>query len=212
MIFRFLHGWGFDASIWDAVIVQLSDFRIELLDRGYFGRPSSAVDHGANIIVTHSFGTMLALHEMPLTDCLGLIAINGFDRFTTSIDAPAVPERVVERMLTRFQQKPRVVLEEFHQRCGYEGKTGARDDDLLAQDLKALRDWDCRAETSKFAAPILSLQGGSDPILPPAMRKNLFASAPVVDRVTYPSGGHLLPLAEPLFCAERIRAFAEQLQ
>lgn len=212
MILRFLHGWGFDASIWDAVIVQLSDFRIELLDRGYFGQPSSAVDGGANIIVAHSFGTMLALHEMLLTDCLGLIAINGFDRFTTSIDSPAVPSRVLEKMLTRFQQTPSVVLKEFHQRCGYEGRIGARKDDLLAHDLRALRDWDCRAEASKFAAPILSLQGGTDPILPPAMRKNLFASAPVVDRVTHPSSGHLLPLAEPLFCVERIRAFAEQIR
>ena len=212
MILRFLHGWGFDASIWDAVITQLGDFRIELFDRGYFGKPSPAVDHGANIIVAHSFGTMLALRELPLADCIGLIAINGFDRFTTSADTPAVPDRVLQRMLTRFQQSPRVVLDEFRQRCGHDGGMSAHEDDLLAHDLRALRDWDCRAEAGQFEAPILSLQGGSDPILPPAMRKSVFASAPVVDRVTYPSGGHLLPLAEPLFCVERIRAFAEQIQ
>lgn len=215
MALRFLHGWGLDTRLWGGVVERLPGQRIELCDRGYFPGvrpppPPPASGRGA-VVVAHSFGTLLALRDPP-ADCRGLVAVNGFDRFTAGGDFPGVSRRVVERMLARFAEEPATVLGDFRKRCGDEEPFGEPDLGRLHADLEALRDWDCREEAGRLGVPILSLQGAADPILPPAMRDAVFAGADRVERLTHPAAGHLLPVADPAFCAARIRAFAETLR
>lgn len=210
MILRFLHGWGLDARIWDAVAALLPEFAIARDDRGYFGGAGDPDSANPTILIAHSFGTLLALRDPP-PGCRGLVAINGFDRFTAGDDAPGVPPRIVARMLARFAEDPAAVLADFRTRCGDDAAFGTLALDRLGDDLQALRDWDCRAEAADFAPPILSLQGGADPILPAALRDAAFAGAPLVERLTQADAGHLLPLSDPAFCAAQIRRFAERL-
>lgn len=210
MILRFLHGWGLDARLWDGVAPRLPGYEIEVVDRGYFGAPRDFGGDGPVILIAHSFGTLLALGDLS-TGCLGLVAVNGFDRFTGEGDVPGVNRRVIDRMLTRFAEDPAAVLADFRKRCGDETPVGTPDLARLRRDLEALREGDRRAEAARFAGPILSLQGAADPILPPSMRDAVFAGAAQVERLTHAHAGHLLPASDPAWCATRIARFAESV-
>ena len=205
MILRFLHGWGFDAGFWSGVVDELGDWPAVADDRGYFGAPADAPSSEPCIVVAHSFGAMRALAAPP-ADCRGLIAINGFDRFV-----PGISHRIVDRMIARFDADPATVLADFRARCGEARPFGQIDTAPLRQDLLALRDGDCTAQSSALPVPMLSLQGAEDPLLPAPMRDSVFADVRLLERQTLAGGGHLLPIAEPAYCAHAIRAFAERV-
>jgi len=210
MTLLMLHGWGFDATLWDRLAQLLPGYRIALADRGYFGAPVQPELSGPVIAVAHSFGAMRALRNPP-PQCRGLIAINGFDCFTARGDAPGVPPRVLDRMLARFGADPVAVLTDFLARCGTAEPIGTPDTAILAQDLLALRNQDCRENAARWSLPILSLQGAHDPILPLALRDQVFDRAGRVQRLTHPDAGHLLPLSHADYCARQIADFAGRL-
>jgi pimeloyl-[acyl-carrier protein] methyl ester esterase len=189
-----LHGWGLDASLWDGVRAALPEFDAIVWDRGYFGRPSAPQPEGPVLAIGHSLGALLLTDG---SDAIGLIAINGFDRFTGE---DAVPPRIIERMRRRFAEAPHEVLADFRARIGAGPAPERIDEASLAADLALLGDTDRRAVKRP---PTLVLHGGADPLLPPTMRETVFADAP---RETLDGAGHLLPLTHPTWCAERIRA------
>ena len=195
----FVHGWGFDASFWDRVIALLPG-KSEIVHLGYFG--VAAWPHIAEpcIAVTHSFGAMALLADPPAA-CRGLLAINGFDRFTRCGDHPGVPPRVVDRMIARLDGDPMDVLRDFHQRLGSAVPHGSPDVARLREDLAAMRDGDLRAAVLRWRAPIVALDGAEDPLLPADMRAAQFADAADLERDTVHGGGHLLPLTHPALCA-----------
>ena len=121
----FVHGWGFDARVWDAVIACLPNDDIVRLDLGYFGERLWTVVEGPCLAITHSFGTMALLADPP-AGCRGLVAINGFDRFTQTTDRPGVPRRLLDRMMARMESDPGAVLGEFHARLGSAVPGGGR--------------------------------------------------------------------------------------
>ena len=208
MKLAFVHGWGFDSSVFDGLRVNFPGCRV--LERGYFGASTGALPDEDFVAVTHSFGTMRLLAALPST-CRGIVAINGFDRFCAGPDFPGVPLRIIDRMIARFSDAPRQVVAEFRNRCGCDEPFGSMDEERLRTDLAALRDGDCRKHVARSGLPFLSLQGGRDPILPPEMRCAVFAQAGRCERITLENSGHLLPLQEPATCAEAISAFMERL-
>jgi pimeloyl-[acyl-carrier protein] methyl ester esterase len=210
MMALFVHGWGFDSSIWSGVAALLPELRFAMSDRGYFGAPVAPLPTEPVVAVTHSFGAMRVLRDPP-PNCRGLVAINGFDSFTARDETPGVHPRIVERMLTRFASDPATVLSDFRRRCGSDAPFGSFDPEPLREDLEALRDWDCTAVSADWQLPIFSLQGAADPILVPAMLDHTFSGAPLLERMTLPDGGHLLPLTHPEFCARQIATFIERL-
>jgi pimeloyl-[acyl-carrier protein] methyl ester esterase len=196
----FLHGWGFDARLWDGVRSALPEFETVAWDRGYFGTPSTDPVEGPLIAVGHSLGAMLLADAVP-PGCAGLVAINGFDRFAGD---GAVPPRVVERMRKRFDEAPAEVLADFRARCGGGTPPAIHDTGALAEDLPLLAQGDRRGIVER---PILVLHGSADPLLPEGMRETVFAGAP---RETLVGGGHLIPITHPDWCAAHIRAFASR--
>jgi pimeloyl-[acyl-carrier protein] methyl ester esterase len=192
----FLHGWGLDASLWNAVRAALPEHETVALDRGYFGAPMVDVPSEPFIAIGHSLGALL-LADMP--HAIGLVAVNGFDRF---IGEGAVAPRIVDRMRKRFVQAPADVLADFRARIGASPAPESLDSERLGADLDLLAETDRR----DAARPrTLVLHGGADPLLPAAMRETVFAGAP---RETVAGGGHLLPLTHPAWVADHIRAFA----
>jgi pimeloyl-[acyl-carrier protein] methyl ester esterase len=226
-----LHGWGFDATLWDGLRAALPDYAAVAWDRGYFGAPSAPVVAGPVLTIGHSLGALLFALD-PLPDWVGLVAINGFDRFTGK---DAVPPRVVERMRMRFAETPREVLTDFRTRCGTGEPPASLDTERLAADLALLAEADAR---SAVLPPTLVLHGADDPILPATLRIQAFCSPaaagvqnrpqairPIVahlpqagprplpgkrtvESVVLDGAGHLLPLTHPEWCADRIQAFA----
>jgi len=190
----FLHGWGFDASLWDRLRRELAPLPSSVWDRGYFGRARREPVAGPVLAIGHSLGSLILAADPP-PGCVGLVAINGFDRFSGD---GAVPGRVIDRMRRRLATAPREVLDAFRIRCGAALFEGAIDERSLADDLDLLAAGDARGT----ARPLQVLHGAADPILPTEMRTAVFAGAP---RETASGGGHLLPLTHPDWCAAMIR-------
>lgn len=201
----FMHGWGFDAAIWSGVVRHLDGFDCRLADRGYFGAPVAVKSDGPCLVVGHSLGAMHWLSDVTST-CLGLVAVNGFDRFSAGDGFPGVPRRPLDRMIARLPQDPAQVLSDFRVRCGAEPATATPELLPLLADLQLLRDGDFRGRAA--ALPVLSLQGASDPLLPEAMREAVFADAPGLSRLTCEAAGHLLPIEAPEWTAKSIAEFA----
>ena len=190
----FAHGWGFDRHFWAPLAALLREWEHVFDDRGYFGAPEKVVPATPCLAIAHSFGTMRVLAEPP-PGLVGLVAINGFERFTGEA---RVPIRVVDRMLRRFASDPRAVLAEFRRTCGCDGPFGAIDPEPLHADLLRLRD----EQAPPPAVPAAMLHGANDPILPAAMRSGT---------MEHPAAGHLLPLEDPEFCARAVRDMAARL-
>lgn len=201
----FAHGWGFDRTFWTPLAHLLSDLPVEIDDRGYFGRPEALTVDGPCLAITHSFGTMRVLADPP-EGLVGVLAINGFERFSARPGHPGVPVRVLDRMLRRFGEDPRAVLAEFRRQCGADADFGEIDARLLHGDLVRLRD----EEAPISSVVIVSLQAANDPLLPEAMRTQAFGNASA-RRIECATGGHLLPLEAPEFCAQAVRETIEAL-
>ncbi|MCX7863855.1 MAG: alpha/beta hydrolase [Novosphingobium sp.] len=204
----FVHGWGFDSSIWEKLACTFPDHAC--WERGYFGASSEPVIAEPFLAVTHSFGTMRLLLSANRF-CRGIVAINGFDRFSEAEGFPGVPLRVIDRMIRRFRIQPAAVLVAFRASCGAQTSFGQPDRERLEADLLTLREGDCRRQAALSGVPILSLQGGRDAILPAAMRQAVFAGAGNCERLTLEAAGHLLPLEDAGSCQKAIIAFMERL-
>ncbi|MFC0205248.1 alpha/beta fold hydrolase [Novosphingobium soli] len=201
----FAHGWGFDRHFWTPLATLLERFEQVVDDRGYFGAPRAAAVAGRCIAVAHSFGAMRVLAEPP-PGLAGIVAINGFERFSAVPGRAGVPLRVIDRMLRRFEVEPLAVLAEFRRTCGAEVPPTAIDAAPLRADLLRLRD----AAPPLPSVPVVALHGGSDPLLPPAMRDACFAGA-AVRRIEHAGCGHLLPREAPALCAAAVRGMVEAL-
>lgn len=201
----FAHGWGFDRHFWAPLAALLPEWEHETDDRGYFGAPVQSAVEGPSLAVTHSFGTMRVLAAPPV-GLTGIVAINGFERFSAVPGRAGVPLRVIDRMLRRFETEPRAVLAEFRRTCGSDEGFGEIDAGLLHTDLLRLRD----AAPPLPGVPVLMIHGGRDPLLPAAMREGAFAGADL-RRMDHAEGGHLLPMEAPALCAAAVRGMAAAL-
>ena len=211
-----VHGWGFDHRLWQGLCSALPDLDAVTIDLGFFDPPNCpafAPDRPV-VAIGHSLGVLWLLHTRPFPWC-GLVSINGFPRFTEAPDySPAVPARLLDRMIRRLPADPAGVTQEFRRRCGDSDPLPDRPvpDSLLAG-LVWLRDWDARpsAKDEILTTPILALSGHTDPILPAGMAEHCFSAFPMVTSSCCEGGGHLLPLTAPTWCAEHIRTFLTTL-
>lgn len=206
-----LHGWGYDATLWDAVVARLAGHRVETLELGYFDKKKSALVERRDkareevwIAVGHSLGALWWLAEADAAwDALVIIA--GFPRFTATADFPAgVPPRVLERMQRRFAENPAAVLAEFQRACGAPGPGLPADPRPLAKGLDYLTQADGRARLAQRAADIHLLASRDDAIVSLAMSEAAFARLPAGQRHVCDDGGHALPLTRPEDCAALI--------
>jgi len=206
----YVHGWAFDPGVWQGLRAALDDIESATVDLGFFGPPSgpAAPPDRPVIAVGHSLGVLWLLKTRPFP-WAGLISINGFPRFVEGGDyEPAVPHRVLDRMIRRFQADPAGITEEFRNRCGAFGPLpdGPMPEPLM-HGLTWLRDWDARDTASAGDAPILALSGGEDPVLPAGMDEHCFRAFPTARVERLDGAGHLLPVSHPDWCEQRIRAF-----
>lgn len=186
-----LHGWGFDAGVWDALAPLLPGDLVRM-DRGYFGAP---VDAGRpDLMIGHSLGAMLLARRW---SDVPLVAINGFDRFC-GVDA--VAPRVVQRMAKRFGEDPAKVLADFRAAIGADPAPAIGSPQRLGEDLALLAD---QTPAPEHGTRLLVLQAEDDPLLPPELRRTAFGGAGAVCE----SGGHLLPLTQARWCARAIAEF-----
>jgi pimeloyl-[acyl-carrier protein] methyl ester esterase len=207
--FLFMHGWGLDASLWDGVRALLGEHTGTAREIGYFGANDDR--HPADvpvIAVGHSLGIMQLLLDPPPAGLAGLVAINGFTRFSAAPDHPdGVAVRLLDRMMQRLDLDADAAVESFRARCGLLAPLPGRAVlPLLRHGLELLRAGDARPALRALACPVLALAGLEDPIAPPALSRACFQDVHWVE-----SGGHLLPLTHPALCARVVQSFAEHV-
>ena len=198
------HGWGCDATIWDRLRPALDGFETLAIERGYLGaRPHWPPVPAGAIAVGHSAGLLDLLAGLP-PGCAGVVAINGFARFAEADDFPAgTPRRVLDRMACRLAEDPDGTVRAFRGRCGLPPPVGPIRRDRLCDGLQDLSVQDHRA--SLCGVRLLALASEADPVATPAMTRACFDGA---DIAWHPGGSHVLPLAEPDWCAAQLRRFA----
>jgi len=192
-----VHGWGFDARIWDAVAVHLKGLPLRRLDLGFFGAQETHLPDAPFLGVGHSLGfSWLLRYARPRLS--GLMGVNSFPRFTADVDFPAgIAPRLLARMQARFLQDPGAVLGDFQRRAALPAAffdvpcPANADAARLAQGLGWLADWDVRPALAALRKPLRLLAGRADAIVPAAMTDAAYAGYPVT---WVEDGGHLLPL------------------
>lgn len=217
----FVHGWAFDASVWTPLRAALADWPHAVADAGYFGATPAVIDPvtgpvtgpdiapitGPVIAIGHSLGVMRLLRSLP-SNCVGVVSINGFPRFSAAPDFEAgVPRRMLDRMMKRLSADPAAVVQDFRERCAEASALGEPRLEPLARDLELLRDDDQRSALAALPVPLLILAGEDDPIVPAAMTQAAFGGRVGDERHDLEHGGHLLPVSDAPWCARHIAGF-----
>lgn len=204
-----VHGWGYDASLWNAVRKHLpSALSVATIDFGYFGAVLPVPTFSSPVLaVGHSLGALwwLTRHDIPWRR---LLMVNGFPRFTATGSYPGVAPRVLDRMRKQFANTPTAVLADFHARCGTPGPGVDADAARLASGLAQLAELDGRAALAARGDDVWALAGTDDPIVPQAMSEAAFAALPAGHLEFVATSGHLLPLTHPGLCAQWIERLA----
>lgn len=199
-----VHGWGLSPASMRPLASALGSVDAALLDLGFGGAPSFPTPPAGRRIVAigHSFGLLWLLWNRPFA-WDRLVSVNGFTRFVQGPDfADGTPSRLIGRMQRRLEADPAAVCRDFLARIGADpalAPSGGLHRARLADGLAGLAGWDCR---DGAAAVDLVLAGRNDPLCPPAMTEAAFPGRPI----RWHEGGHLLPVADPGWCARAIDA------
>ena len=211
MHFVFVHGWGFNPAIWRDVIGNIGNAEVTLIDLGFIaGGPKAAATWPSDAIaVGHSLGLLWLLHragEEGTPPFRGLVSIQGFDRF-----CPHIPPSRVAGMRRGLRRDPGQTLAAFWRGCGTEpfASPEALNVERLDEGLGWLMDWDESKARAELACPTLALAARDDAVVPQAMSEAIWGS----DTIRWSeTGGHVLPLKHPEWCASHVLDFAHALQ
>ncbi len=209
--FVFIHGWGFDARFWRPLLQELPLKKSACVDLGYYNRaqqPDSIDDD--YILVAHSAGLLWALKN--LLRPKSVVAINSFPKFTQSLDFPnGVPSVYLRKMQKKWQTEPTTVLQDFQElvRAGYDLSGETIDQEALLNGLKDLNEIDGRPALKAWDCPVLALSAEDDPLIFLPHSQAFTGMGARFDLRLSPSGGHILPLSQPQWCAEQIQEFSQ---
>jgi len=198
----FAHGWSFDAAFWHPLHQALGQPEAVFLERGYGSAPAfTALPEDPFIMIGHSAGVLWALTR-DLSSCRGVIAFNGFSRFSQSEDfASGTPKRVLTRMRSRLACATLETITQFRQQFEpFLPCDTMLDKQALEAGLTELLETDGREAARGWGRALTAIHGAQDELVSTAMHE---ASFPEATRHVM-EGGHLLPVTAPHACAALI--------
>ncbi len=200
----FVHGWGFDSRIWRSVLEYLpTDTLYECLDLGFMGESTLECEFPEEcVFVGHSLGVLWCLKNFP--QMAGLVAINGFDCFFRhTLIEPMV------KMQENLQNNLQMQMSSFYRQVGTKlPKDISFDKDRLVEGLNWLITWDAEIEHKMAKYPITALVARNDKITSAQMSEAIWSKDTLI---WHENGGHVLPLVQPGFCAEKIQSMINAL-
>jgi pimeloyl-[acyl-carrier protein] methyl ester esterase len=211
MHFVFVHGWGFSATLWRGVVGLLRTSEVTLVDLGFIAGgalPANIWPKDA-IAVGHSLGLLWLLHragDAGSVSFRALVSIQGFDRF-----CPTIPASRVAGMRRALRRDAHQTLQAFWRGCGTDdfASSEALNTERLDAGLGWLMDWDETNIRAKLGCPTLALAARDDAVVPAAMSAAIWGA----DNIRWSqTGGHVLPLKYPEWCARHVLDFAHALQ
>ena len=226
------HGWAFDAGIWAPMLDQIQaefgdNVDVHLLDRGYFGNPStnSVNTQGKTVIVIcHSFGLHLLPKEI-LSRVDLLVILSGFMQFHSLRDSThgSRSRKNMSRMISKLKEAPYTVLSDFHGRCGatkrlasgswisdaigYETNLPSINQDLLVEDLELLDVSNFAVDSISPSTEIVIVHGDKDPIVPFDRAELIRAAFKGSRLILLKDAEHSIPITHVADCAEPVLEF-----
>ncbi len=206
----FMHGFGYDATVFEPLARHLKEHEIHYLDFGFFGAAQKTVTTSVlpTFVIGHSLGVLRYMATQPFP-VHGLVSLAGFTQFCASDDFPqGVAPVLVKRMQKKLLRNPHALLNEFYNLCGDKTTSispdATTDTEALSRGLDDLLQLDMRS----VALPeTLALAGNNDAVTPPTLQKALFYDRPGVTFVMHENAPHALPLTHTNWCADHINAF-----
>ncbi|MBF0310700.1 MAG: alpha/beta hydrolase [Magnetococcales bacterium] len=208
-----VHGWALGPGLWRPLRHHLPGWRTHSLNLGFFGELDTTLPQEPWIGLGHSLGYLWLLSRLAdpaiARYSQGLVSIGGFSCFHRQQDFPhGVPPRLLERMRTRLQEDPLQVISDFAARSGVHPPLPAAGLQPhlqhLDQGLALLQEHDARSLQKDWATRCLALASRDDPIVSPDMSRECFPDTILRWSDT---GGHLLPLTRPAWCAGMLTPF-----
>jgi pimeloyl-[acyl-carrier protein] methyl ester esterase len=211
MRFVLVHGWGFNAAIWRDLSAFMRNSEVTLVELGFIaGGPTGATTWpGDAIAVGHSLGVLWLLQRARQAGRVpfrGLVSIQGFDRF-----CPHIALSRVEVMRRGLRRDPTQTLKAFWRGCDTEpfATPEALNVERLDEGLGWLMDWDKTKARAALGCPTLALAARDDAVVPVAMSEAIWGA----DNIRWSeTGGHVLPLKHPEWCARHVLDFSHALQ
>jgi pimeloyl-[acyl-carrier protein] methyl ester esterase len=204
-----VHGWGLNAALWREVVPLLVPHEALCLDLGFVrGGPKGWGELPADAIcVGHSFGLLWLLKHGP-RPMRALISVAGVDCFSACL-----PLDPLAAMKAGLDRNPAAQMHAFWRACGLDADFSLPeflDVATLKAGLDWLATWDERDRRRTLDVPILALATRDDRIVPEAATRAIWGDES--SRLRWrETGGHALPLTAPVWCAEQIKGFADDL-
>lgn len=201
----FVHGWSFDAHLWDPIIQALHlSQEVIFIDPVKTNISKTDLRFLENaIVIGHSLGVLWLLKQSALYHYKGLVSIGGFDCFYRYTDL-----RVLQAMQLQLNREPLKLIKEFRAYSGYPllPLDYQPNIPILKEGLEYLSTWDCQEERKVLSCPILALASEDDQVVPKAMTEAIWNANSLQ---WSPDGGHVLPLTKSQWCAASIRKFID---
>ena len=194
----FIHGWGFDKTIWQPIVERLEGVKAHYVDLGFTGKKYIPDFPNTPFIIGHSMGVMWAIENIP-QPWTGLISIAGFDCFYEH-----VPATEIKKMQRNLMRNPQAQMNGFWQACGIKNFCDVEkmNIDNLHNGLDLLEN----KKTVKPDCPTVCLAAKNDIITPPQMIKKIWG-----DNVKWcDEGDHAIPITKPEWCVQSINDFILQ--
>lgn len=205
-----MHGWGYDADMWNGLVPFLKRHPVTVLEAGYYGAtPIQDLPSSPFIAIGHSAGGLWFLNQ-DLTYCRAVILINSFSRFFKGADFPfGKAPQILSRMSRRLATAPEEVLRTFRQNFEDRSPFGTPHVARLASGLDFLKSFDARQNAAGNAFKLYCIAAVDDPLITPDMSQACFAEA---HHLKWAEGGHILPKTKPHLCARIIDDILQDLQ
>lgn len=205
----FVHGWGCNAAVWDKLVPYFADHQVHLVDLGFVrGGPKGTSEIPAgSLCIGHSFGVMWLLKH-GVRPMRGLVSIAGFDCLHKH-----VPHDVLAEMRDGMRRDAREQMKGFWESVGVLEETAGWEIDAggLRGGLDWIANWDTGEELKKLGVPVLALAAENDRVVRKEATQAIWGNG-AAELHWHPSGGHMLQLSEPEWCAKHIRTFADGLE
>lgn len=198
MVILFVHGWGFDVSIWHAVSKSLpSTLTMKFINLGFIGEQTLSLPASDRIVcVGHSLGVMWLLKHVK--NPIGFVAINGFDCFYNHISVPDI-----NAMKTNIDRNALAQMRGFYNACGVPHTTLPNfNKTALKQGLTWLETWNVHDELSQLSCPITALSSKNDAIISARASEAIWSNH---ELIWHDDGGHCLPITASDLCAQKIK-------
>lgn len=211
MPYIFIHGWGFDDRVWSQMLSHFKSADYSTVNMGFIGERSPLPDMDGAVVVGHSLGLMWALKNMKQNmkrDPRALISICSFTRFSESESGSDLSRRKLQHMRQRLDLDPGALMQDFWNSWEVSDlyKDSVIHPSVLKDGLDWIGQWDVGPAVDKLSCPILALAAQDDTVVIPKMTQKSWGKR-ATQMEWSESGGHILPMTRPDWCAEHIQRF-----